>query len=54
VPMLEGMGYEHRDDGGVRDRIFLVKGPWFRRTHNRKAPQIGASEELPEKDSNLH
>lgn len=35
VPVLEGMGYEHRGDGGgVRGRIFLAKGPRSRRTHH--------------------
>ena len=34
LPALEGMGYEHRDDGGVRGRIFLAKGPRSRRTHH--------------------
>jgi hypothetical protein len=27
VSVLEGTDYEHRADGGVRDRNFLVKGP---------------------------
>lgn len=34
VPVLEGMGYEHRGDGGARGRIFLAKGPRSRRTHH--------------------
>jgi GrpB-like predicted nucleotidyltransferase (UPF0157 family) len=31
---LEGMGYEHRGDGGVGGRIFFAKGPRTRRTHH--------------------
>jgi GrpB-like predicted nucleotidyltransferase (UPF0157 family) len=34
VAVLEGMGYEHRGDGGVEGRIFLAKGPRSRRTHH--------------------
>jgi GrpB-like predicted nucleotidyltransferase (UPF0157 family) len=34
VPVLEGMGYEYRDDGGVRGRIFFAKEPRSRRTHH--------------------
>ncbi len=34
VPVVEGLGYEHRDDGGVRGRIFLAKGPRTLRTHH--------------------
>ena len=34
VPALEGMGYEHRGDGGARGRVFLAKGPRSRRTHH--------------------
>jgi GrpB-like predicted nucleotidyltransferase (UPF0157 family) len=34
VPLLEGLGYEHRGDGGVEGRIFFAKGPRSRRTHH--------------------
>lgn len=34
MAVLEGMGYEHRGDGGVRGRILLAKGPRSRRTHH--------------------
>lgn len=33
VPVLEGLGYEHRGDGGVEGRIFFARGPRSRRTH---------------------
>lgn len=34
VLALEGLGYEHRGDGGMEGRIFLAKGPRSRRTHH--------------------
>ena len=34
VPVLEGLGYEHRGDGSVEGRIFFAKGPRDRRTHH--------------------
>ena len=40
VPVLEGMGYEHRGNGGVEGRIFLAKGPRSRRTHHLSLTEI--------------
>lgn len=34
VPTLEGLGYEHRGNGGVEGRIFFAKGPRIQRTHH--------------------
>ena len=34
APALEELGYEHRDDGGVRGRIFFAKALRSRRTHH--------------------
>jgi GrpB-like predicted nucleotidyltransferase (UPF0157 family) len=34
VPVLEGLGYEHRGDGGSPGRLFFAKGPASRRTHH--------------------
>jgi len=34
VPVLEGLGYEDRGDGGAPGRLFLAKGPPSRRTHH--------------------
>lgn len=34
VPVLEGLGYEYRGDGGTPGRLFFAKGPASRRTHH--------------------
>lgn len=34
VPVLKGLGYEYRGDGGVEGRIFFARGPRTRRTHH--------------------
>ena len=34
VPLVEGLGYEYRGDGGVPDRLFFAKGPASKRTHH--------------------
>lgn len=34
VPVLEGLGYEHRGNGGVEGRIFFAKGPRNRRAYH--------------------
>jgi GrpB-like predicted nucleotidyltransferase (UPF0157 family) len=34
VPVLEGLGYEYRGDGGAPGRLFFAKGPRSQRTHH--------------------
>lgn len=34
IPTLKTLGYEHRENDGVTDRLFFAKGPHSRRTHH--------------------
>jgi len=43
IPILQSLGYEHRPNNGVSDRLFFAKGPRSRRTHHLSLAEAKSS-----------